>query len=221
MYEFTAIFLVALIFIIVYFIGMRQNRKIAVRYAKAVKAYMSSRSDFVGFRPYSRGGFRALCKMKEDSPFSQVEMAISLVDRENLMHYPLSLLTKDSDRFACWGFLKTPLSLNMEILPVKEEKICRKIASEKGLETVNLKGEFNESFAVLASNHEFAHKFLSDRQLQRCILEMKASLKRLSLNEKESRIYLLGDLKEESSIESFIDIIMFCGEHCRKISYIS
>ncbi|MEM2522950.1 MAG: hypothetical protein QXW82_07375, partial [Candidatus Bathyarchaeia archaeon] len=104
MYEITIIFALAFIFLIVYFVGMYRNRKIAVNYARTVKEHMSKRSTFVGFRPYSRGGFRVLCKLKEKEPFTEVGMAVSLVDRENLMHYPLSLLTKDKDRLACWGF---------------------------------------------------------------------------------------------------------------------
>ncbi|MEM3578496.1 MAG: hypothetical protein QXX51_08680 [Candidatus Bathyarchaeia archaeon] len=218
MYEFTAIFLLALLFIIAYFIGMRRNRKIAVKYAKTIKDYMSPKSEFVGFRPYSRGGFRALCKMKEKEAFTQIEMAVSLVDRENLMHYPLSLLTKDCDTFACWGFLREPIPFNIEILPIKEEKLCQKMESEKDLKAISLKSELNEFFAVLTSNQKSAKRFLSDNQLQKHILEMKASIKRLSLSKKESRVYLIGELREISSLKSFIDILMSCGEIAKDVT---
>lgn len=216
MYEITLIFALAFLFLIVYFVGMYRNRKIAVNYARAVKEHMSQRSTFVGFRPYSRGGFRALCKLKEREPFTEVEMAVSLVDRENLMHYPLSLLTKDKDRLACWGFFKDPISFSMEILPIRDEKLCSKVTHERGLTRVVSDGEFYESFAVLASNHELADKFLSDYRLQKRILEMKTFIKRLSLSEKDSRLYLIGDLEETSSVRSLIDVFMYCGERCRK-----
>lgn len=215
MYEFTAIFLVALLFIIVYFIGMRQNRKIAVKYAKAVKEQMSPRSDFVGFRPYRRGGFRALCKLKEKEAFTQIEMAISLVDRENLMHYPLSLLTKDRDRLACWAFLKEPMPFDMEILPKPNDKLCKKMASEKNLKEITVKNKLNTSFAVLTSDQNSASRFLSNRELEKCLLEMKGSVKRLSLNSKESRMYIMGELQGDRSIKSFVDILMCCAEKIR------
>lgn len=216
MYEITLIFALAFLFLIVYFIGMYRNRKIAVKYARIVKEHMSSRSSFVGFRPYSRGGFRALCKLNEEGPFKEVEMAISLVDRENLMHYPLALLTKDKDRLACWGFFKEPISFSMEILPIREEKLCQKVISERGLVRIISNGDFYESFAVLASNQETANKFLSNRHLKRRILEMKDLIKRLSINEKSSWLYLIGDLKEASSIKDLIDIFTQCGENCKK-----
>lgn len=216
MYEITLIFALAFLFLIVYFVGMYRNRKIAVSYARTVKEHMSQRSTFVGFHPYSRGGFRALCKLKEKEPFTEVEMAVSLVDRENLMHYPLSLLTKDKDRLACWGFLKGSISFSVEILPIKDEKLCLKVASERGLTRVVSDDEFYESFAVLASDNKLASKLLSDRRLQKHILEMKAFIKRLSLSEKESRLYLISDLKEVSSIKSLIDTFMYCGERCAK-----
>jgi len=216
MYEITLIFALAFLFLIVYFIGIYRNRKIAVSYARTVKEHMSPRSSFVGFRPYSRGGFRALCKLKEEEPFTEIEMAVSLVDRENLMHYPLALLTKDKDRLACWGFLKGTLPFSMEILPIKEEKLCLKVANERGLTRVISDGEFYESFAVLASDEEMVNKFLSNRHLQKHILEMKASIKRLSISGKESRLYLIGELKEASSVKSLINMFMKCGKHCEK-----
>jgi len=217
MYEFTAIFLLALLFITVYFVGMRRNRKIAVKYAKAVKAHMSPRSEFVGFRPYSRGGFRALCKLKEKEAFTQVEMAVSLVDRENLMHYPLSLLTKDRDRLACWGFLKDSITFDLEIFSNPDEKLCQKMASEKNLKEITVKNALGASFAVMTSNQNSANRFLSNRKLEKCVLEVKDSVKRLSLSSKDSRIYLIGELQEDSSIKSLVDILMCCGEQCRKI----
>ena len=217
MYEFTAIFLLALLFITVYFVGMRRNRKIAVKYAKAVKDYMSPRSEFVGFRPYSRGGFRTLCKLKEKEAFTQVEMAVSLVDRENLMHYPLSLLTKDRDRLACWGFLKDSIPFDLEIFSNPDEKLCQKMASEKNLKEITVKNALGASFAVMTSNQNSADRFLSNRKLEKCVLEVKDSVKRLSLSRKDSRIYLIGELQEDSSIKSLVDILMCCGERCRRI----
>jgi len=209
MYEFTIIFILAFLFIVVYFIGVRQNRKIAVKYAKAVKDYMSPRSEFVGFRPFSRGGFRALCKLKENEAFTQIEMAVSLVDRENLMHYPLSVLTKDRDRLACWGFLKNPVPFDIEILPKpSDKKMCKKMASEKNLKEVAVKNKLNEYFAVLTSNRNSADKFLSNHRLEKCLLEAKDSIKRLSLSHKDARIYLIGALQGDSSIKSLLDILV-------------
>ena len=217
MYEFTAIFLLALLFIIVYFVGMRQNRKIAVKYAKAVKEHMSPRSEFVGFRPYSRGGFRALCKLKEKEAFTQVEMAVSLVDRENLMHYPLSLVTKDRDRLACWGFLKDPIPFDLEVLQKPDKKLSQKMASDKNLKEITVKNTLDTSFTIITSNQKSADRFLSNPKLEKCLLEAKDSVKRLSLSSKDSRIYLIGELQEDSSIKSLVDILMCCGEQCRKI----
>lgn len=216
MYEIIMIFVLAFLFLIVYFIGMYRNRKIAVKYARTVKEHLSLRSSFVGFRPYSRGGFRALCKLKEKEPFTEIEIAVSLVDRENLMHYPLALFTKDRDRLACWGFFKDPAPFSMEILPVKEEKLCQKVISEKGLVRVISDGDFYESFAVLVSDQKIASKFLSNSRLQKRILNMKDSIKRLSIDEKHSWLYLIGELKEESSIKDLIDMFMCCGENCKK-----
>ncbi|MEM3730499.1 MAG: hypothetical protein QW667_03225 [Candidatus Bathyarchaeia archaeon] len=218
MYELTLIFLLALLFLIVYFVGMRQNRKVAVQYAKAVKEYMSPKSNFVGFRPYSRGGFRALCKMKDEEAFEHVEMAVSLVDRENLMHYPLSLLTKDCDRIACWGFLKNPISVDLEILTKVDEKIHRKMTSERNLKNVTIENaSYHPFFIVYASNKNLAHNFLSNRKLEKFLLEAKDSIRRLSLDSKNSRVYLIGDLRKPTSLKNLLDIFMCSADQSRKI----
>lgn len=173
---------------------------------------MASRSDFVGFRQYGRGGFRALCKLKEKEPFAQIEIAVSLVDRENLMHYPLSFLTKDCDRLACWGLLDKPVPFDIEILPAKLEKLCRKITSERNLKVMDLKDEFGESFIILASDVGSASRFLLDNGLHKRILNMGPFIKRLSLISKDSMIYLMGELKGASHVKHFIDILMLFGE---------
>jgi hypothetical protein len=90
------------------------------------------------------------------------------------------------------------------------------MALEKNLKAVALTSEFNESFAVMASDQESARRFLLDRRLLKLILGVRVSLKRLSLSGKDSRIYLIGELKDISHVKSFIDILMFCGEKCRK-----
>jgi len=212
MYEFEAIFLVALLFLIVYFMGSYRNRKIGVKYARAIKEYMAPHSEFVGFRPYGRGGFRSLCRMKKDGAFTRVEMAVSLVDRENLMHYPLSLLTEDRDRLVCWGFLREAVSSDIEVLPRQDRKSRQKLASQKELTEISVEnGELMESFTLLASNPDFAQKLLSNSTVQKSLLETKSSLRRLSLSQHESRLYLSGDLRKDS-LETLLNLLIRCAE---------
>ena len=199
MYEFEAIFFLALLFIIVYFIGSIRNKRLNIKYAKFIKQHMTPYSEFVGFRAFGRGGFRSLCQLKKEMAYSRIEIAVALVDRENLMHYPLSLLTEHYDRLVCWGFLKDAVPIDIEILPTSDRKSCRKIALQKQLKEVALReNKLKESFTFLASNPDVAEKFLADSSVKRCLMEAGDFVKRLSLDKNESRVYLMGELREES-----------------------
>jgi len=212
MYEFETIFLVALFFLIVYFVGSHQNRKIGVKYAKAIKEHMTSRSEYVGFHPYGRGGFRSLCRMKDSGALTKVEMAVTLVDRENLMHYPLSLLTRDCDRLVCWGYLKEVTSADIEIVQKLDQRALRKITLQKQLQEVAIhEGKLEESLTFLSSDPDVAKRFLSDSQVRKYLMEAKNFIKRLSLNHDETRVYLIGELTD-TSLKPLLDLLFCCGE---------
>jgi len=216
MYEFETIFLVALSFLIVYFVGRHQNRKIGVKYAKAIKEHMTSRSEYVGFRPYGRGGFRSLCRMKDSEALTKVEMAVTLVDRENLMHYPLSLLTRDCDRLVCWGYLKDATLPYIEILQKLNPKSLRKITLQKQLQEVAIQEcKLKEWFTFLASDPHVAKRFLSDSQVKKYLLEAKNFIRRLSLDQNEKRVYLIGELTS-TSLKPLLDVLFCCAEQHKR-----
>ncbi|MEM3406522.1 MAG: hypothetical protein QXY18_00620 [Nitrososphaerota archaeon] len=212
MYEFWAIFLLAFIFLIVFFIGSNKNRKLSIKYAKAIKELMTPYSDFVGFKSFGYSGFRSLCRLKKDEAFDKIEIAIALIDRENLMHYPLSFITKDYDRFVCWGFLKNKIQSNIEIFQKIDKKNYEKMVSQKGLKEIIIEEkEFQESFIFLTDNTNFTRKILLKPEIKEGLLNMKEFIKRLSLNREESWIYLIAELKEET-LKPLLNLILSFGK---------
>jgi hypothetical protein len=212
MYEFWAIFSLALLFIAVYFVGSNQNRKLNVKYAKAIKEYMTPHSEFVGFRAYGRNGFRSLCRLKREEPFSRIEVAVALVDRENLMHYLLSPITKDCDRLVCWGFLKNKIPSNTEILSRVDEKLRKRITSEgKFKEIIVKESGLSELLTFMTVDVNFAERLLSNSNVRRNLFETRNFVKRLSLSRQESWVYLIAELREESLLP-LLNLILSCGE---------
>jgi len=212
MYEFETIFALALLFIIVYFVGSRQNKKLSIKYAKAIKEHMTPHSEFVGFRAYGRSGFRSLCQLKKEKVFSRIEIAVTLVDRENLMHYPLSLLTKEYDRLVCWCFLKNTIPSDTEILPKGDKKLHKRIVSQGKLKEITVEeSKLSDSFTFMAANVDFAERFLFDPNVRRSLREAKNFVKRLSLSRHDSRVHLIAELKEES-LKPLLNLVLSCGE---------
>jgi len=213
MYDFWAIFLLAFIFLIVFFIGSNKNKKLSIKYAKAIKEYMTPHSEFIGFKPFGYSGFRSFCKLKKDETFDKIEIAIALVDRENLMHYPLSFITKEYDRFVCWGFLKNKIPSNIEIFQKIDKKNYEKIILEKKLKEIVIEEEkeLKESYIFLTDDVNFAEKILLKPEIKENLLNMKKFIKRLSLNKEESWIYLIAELKEEA-LKPLLNLILDFGK---------
>ncbi len=213
MYDFWAIFLLAFIFLIVFFIGSNKNKKLSIKYAKAIKEYMTPHSEFIGFKPFGYSGFRSFCKLKKENAFDKIEIAIALVDRENLMHYPLSFITKEYDRFVCWGFLKNKISSNIEIFQKIDKKNYEKIILEKKLKEIVIEEEkeLKESYIFLTDDVNFAEKILLKPEIKENLLNMKKFIKRLSLNKEESWIYLIAELKEEA-LKPLLNLILDFGK---------
>lgn len=213
MYEFEAIAALALAFITAYFIGSYRNRKLLMRYARAIRELVSPFSENLGFRSFGHSGFRSLTQLKKDARgLSKIEMAVSLVDRENLMHYPLSLLTKEYDRFVCWATTRNPVHSDIEIISKLDRKSCDKIVSARRLTEVEIDDEeLNNWFTTFVANNDYANKFLSDRNFKRSLFRAKTYVRRLSLNREDSRLFMLAELRKES-LEPLLNLIMNCGE---------
>lgn len=115
---------------------------------------------------YGRSGFRSLCQMKKKKAFSKIQIAVALVDRENLMHSPLSFITRDYDRVVCWGFPKGTVSLDIEILLKFDRKTHKKIAKQKQLQEISPENaKLKESFKFVSSDIKLAKQFISDPKL--------------------------------------------------------
>lgn len=219
MYEVEVVIAVAFLFIVNYIINSFRNRKLAIQYSKMIKAYMSSHCERVGFRVYSRSSFRSLCQVK-DSPrasYSRIEVAVLLTDRENLIHYPLSLITKEHDRLICWGYLKKATPIRLELFPTYQKRLQKKFLSDPSIREVSPHIPIVEDFLVFASDADLANRFLSNARIQKNLLKTRESIKRLSIDQEKSLVHLIYDLKRES-LEPALDFLMTCGETLASIN---
>jgi len=211
MYEFEAVVILAAIFIIVYMIGGVRNRRLLVRYSKSTKKHLQPKSEFIGFRPLGSSGFRARCNMKTGIPFSSIEMAVSLVDRENIMHYPLALLTKEYDRVTIWATLRAKPTFSLEICSKtgrpSQKRPAGLVLREALLDQIELK----RHFSMASSDEARAGDVLRDKELQGSLLRATDFLKYLLIDEAESRVFLTGKLTEES-LGILLDIALASGK---------
>jgi len=212
MYEFEAIALVAFLFILTYLLGSLRNRRLAVKYAKLIREQMSPYCSRVGFRRLGLTGFRVLCQPKDvERRFEKIEMAVSLVDRENLMHYPLSLFTREHDRLVCWLFPRNEVPFDLDVLSLAEKKLHRKLLGMNTLKEVQGdQADLQGFFPPLASDVRAAKRFLSHQEVRESLVKASNVLRLLSLSHSESRIHLVGKASRES-IELLLNLALSCG----------
>jgi hypothetical protein len=209
MYEFEAIAILALLFIIVYIFGSSRNRKLAKKYAKIIKECLSPYSEFIGFRAFGLSGFRCLSQLKKDERFSKIEIAVTLMDRENLMHYPLSLITHERDRLVCWAFLKRKPSCRIEILPKSNVKAIKKLPDD--LKLVLIEKEFDEGFIIKSRFEDYPKRVFADNSIRQRMLGFKDYVMRVSIKDEDSMLHLIG-YANEISIPKLINFLLGLGD---------
>src|SRR5881398_1424218 len=70
--------------------------------------------------------------------FKELEFALTLGARENLIYYPYSLITRDSDRLNCWATLTDPVKFQVEITRLKKKvKLTWETAALKKSRSLN------------------------------------------------------------------------------------
>src|SRR5437870_12755454 len=110
--EIVAILAVALI--ITYFIGTYWKHRILKRYAHWFEDKFS-RTAKVRYKSFGHAGLRIKCEMNNPSDgYKELEFALSLGARENLVYYPYKLVARDSDKLNCWLTLLTQASSKLE-----------------------------------------------------------------------------------------------------------
>jgi hypothetical protein len=148
--------------------------------------------------------------MKNSLPLSKMEIAVSLVDRENVMHYPLSLLTKECDKVTVWAFLRGKPPFSLEVCSKGTKPLSRR---PKGLAlnaTSLGKEELEKFFQIASSADAKARNLLNDNKLTSSLVRAREFLEYLLIDEGESRIFMTGRLTEKS-LDPLLDIVMLSG----------
>lgn len=208
-----AICIVAAAFIVAYFAGSVRNKKLMRKYALALREHLSRRCERVGFRAFGTSGFRALALPREGESFSKIEIAVALVDRENLLHYPLSLLTKDYDRLVCWCFPRGDVPLDVEIVRKSDRRLLEK-AMQRRLKEIPIPSSELRDFAFFVSDPSLAERLFSDRKLRECLVGAKPFLRRLSFDRRKRYVHVTGELCE-ASVPRILDLSIRC---CASVS---
>lgn len=215
-YGLTIVFIFAFAFVIWYLIGSWINLKIARRYANIIEESMKTRSLPVRYRRISGGrGFRALCLMRSKDIFERIEIAINLADRDNVMHYLLSPITRDEDRFICWAFMNIKVPSSIEIIPKKRVKVIyksiKKFPEKYGkLKLYKIGETFDDEFSIFTEDIG-AVSIMFPKKITKYIMDMRKSIRSISVVSGEDFIRLAG-MASEKTIPLLLDLTWEIGK---------
>jgi hypothetical protein len=114
--DIEVVMIIAVVMIVVYIVGTYWKHKTLKGYAHWFDENLSSKGK-VKFASHGHAGLRIKCEFRDgNNSFKEMHFALSLGARENLMYYPLALLSHDADKLNCWAVLHKPIQSSLRII---------------------------------------------------------------------------------------------------------
>jgi hypothetical protein len=207
--DIEALVIIAAVLIVVYLVGTYWKHKTLTGYAHWFEDKLSSRGR-VKFASHGHAGLRVKCEMKDaGAALKEVHFALSLGARENLIYYPYSLITHDSDKLVCWAVLQRPIKSNLNIVKQSDRKALNALANTPNLALVTTERLEEQGYVMYASDRKYAQEWVSKVSISErlknakdvesiqfdklsSVLRLAAKLRPDSLPEMVSLMFVLG-----------------------------
>ena len=199
--------LLATLLVAAYFIGTYWKHRTLTNYAHWFEERFSRRAA-VKYKSFGHAGLRIKCEMNSTTDgFKDLEFAVTLGARENLIYYPYAVITKDFDKLICWGSLSEPVKFRVTIAKRK-----RKMAltwDTAGLEEVKIPYLQELGYAVYSTGPEYATQFVR-RTGAAAILKDLGSVELLELKQDPSRLHVATRLRKDQ-LPRLMDFLSLLG----------
>ncbi len=197
----------ATILVVVYFLGTYWKHRILRRYAHWFDERFSRKAK-VKYASFGHAGLRIKCEMNSSSDgFKELEFALTLGARENLIYYPYRVVTKDFDKLNCWATLTDPVKFQVEI--TRQRKKVKITWDTAGIEEVKIPQLAELGYRVYSTGADFANQ-LVERSGVVTKLKDLANVESLELQEEPSRLHLVARL-DMDDLAKVIDLISLVG----------
>jgi len=196
----------ATVLVVVYFLGTYWKHRTLRRYAHWFDERFSRKAK-VKYASFGHAGLRIKCEMNSSSDgFKELEFALTLGARENLIYYPYRVVTRDFDKLNCWAALTDPVKFQVEITRQRKLKVTWDTA---GIEEVKNPQLEELGYRVYSTGPEFANR-LVERSGVIARLKELSNVESLELQEEPSRIHLVARL-DMNDLAKVIDLIALVG----------
>jgi hypothetical protein len=197
----------ATILVVVYFLGTYWKHRILRRYAHWFEERFSRKAR-VKYASFGHAGLRIRCEMNNSSDgFKELEFALTLGARENLIYYPYALVARDFDKLNCWGTLTGSVRFQVEI--TKRRKEVKITWETVGIEEVKIPQLTERGYKVYSTGADFANELVKRSGVVARLKDLN-NVESLELQEEPSRLHLVARLREDD-LPKLIDLISLVG----------
>jgi hypothetical protein len=197
----------ATILVVVYFLGTYWKHRTLKRYAHWFEERFSRKAK-VKYASFGHAGLRIKCEMNSSSDgFKELEFALTLGARENLIYYPYRVVARDFDKLNCWATLTGPVRFQVEI--TRQRKKMRLTWETAGIEEVKIPELAELGYRVYSTGTDFANQLVQHSGIVSRLKEL-GDVESLELQEEPSRLHLVARLHEEA-LPKLVDLISQVG----------
>ena len=197
----------AVLFFIVYFLGTYWKHKALQRYAHWFEERFSRKAK-VKYASFGHAGLRTKCEMNSSSDgFKELEFALTLGARENLIYYPYRVVTRDFDKLNCWATLTEPVKFQVEI--TRQRKKAKVTWDTAGIEEVKIPQLAELGYRVYSTGVDFTNELVKQSGVAARLKDL-VNVESLELQEEPSRIHLVARLHMDD-LAKLIDLISLVG----------
>ena len=197
----------ATVLVVVYFLGSYWKHRTLRRYAYWFDSRFSQKAN-VKFASFGHAGLRIKCQMNNSSDgFKELEFALTLGARENLIYYPYALITRDHDKLNCWATLTDPVKFQVEI--TRQRKKVKLTWETAGTEEVKIPELSELGYGVYSKGVDFASQFVKRTSLAARLRDLN-TVDSLMLEEEPSRLHLVAKLRIDDLAKT-IELISLVG----------
>ncbi len=208
--DIEALVILAAVLIVIFFVGTYWKHRTLTRYAHWFEEKLSSSAE-VKFASHGHAGLRVKCEVRDtEGDLREMHFALSLGARENLIYYPYSLFTHDSDKLVCWAVLQRPIQSNLRIVKRSDRKTVNVLESTPNLSAVGTQRLEELGYVMYASDRTYALDFISRTAISERLKNAK-DVQSIEFDRLSSILRVAAKLREES-LPELVSLMFVLGK---------
>lgn len=210
------VFGLSFVLVISFFLGRIENNRIQKRFWRALTRALKPHCTSFKHVSFGSSGFKLVCPTRKKETLKKFEATLMLLDRENVLHYPIQVLRGGYDKLIFRANFPKPSKVKTEIISKTEWKSVSKLSKTMATwEEIKVENrDFDEAFQAYTTSARQAKKLLTDKDFLQRIQTLRESVRRMSIAPNEPHVYLVC-VADEKVVPQVVDFMFTCDTFLR------